>query len=195
MNIILDTETNARTVNNKFTHKQHIIELGYYVIDEQCNIIKKVSTLIADVADEIFEYQKLFTMDDIKKGRKWDIVFSELLDDLQLLPDNGKVIAHNLYFDKMVIKFSCLTKNISQEKIDIFDNIVTKKGYCTMKNTINFCALQPIKYNNYKYPKLTELYTKLFNKNVQQKHVAIDDVHILYECVLELKKRNILNLC
>ena len=86
--------------------------------------------------------------------------------------------------------FSCQEKKIDINKINLFETLITTKGYCTMKNTINFCGLHPYYYNSYKFPKLIELYKKLFDKELEQKHIAIEDVDILYKCYVQLKKIN-----
>ena len=41
-------------------------------------------------------------------------------------------------------------------------------------------------YGGYKYPKLGELYYKLFNKHFNNQHNAMADVEATYECYKEL---------
>ena len=68
------------------------------------------------------------------------------------------------------------------EEFKLFENIIDENGYCTMKNTTNFCKLEPYRYGKYKWPKLCELYKILYNKSIIQSHIAIEDVDILYKC-------------
>ena len=48
-------------------------------------------------------------------------------------------------------------------------------------------------YNgNYKWPKLDELYSALFNKSFEGQHNAINDVRATYKCYFEMKKRGLI---
>jgi len=76
---------------------------------------------------------------------------------------NPTLIAHNIEFDLKVIQSSLLKNNISFD----FKNY---RQVCTMKASKNFCNLP-----NFKYPKLEELYFKLFSQERLKSHRAIYD--------------------
>ena len=70
------------------------------------------------------------------------------------------------------------------------DSLFTKPSICTMQSTVDFCAI-PGKYG-YKFPKLQELYKKLFGNEFEDAHNALSDIRATLKCYLELKKRGII---
>ena len=46
----------------------------------------------------------------------------------------------------------------------------------------------------YKYPKLNELYCKLFHRNFENAHNAFSDVLATIECFKELKKKGVIDM-
>ena len=54
------------------------------------------------------------------------------------------------------------------------------------------CTIELTQHWFPKYPKLTELYKKLFGKVPDQRHRALGDVEILVECVRALRKEGLL---
>ena len=176
--LFIDTETNGATKNGRWTYDQAVIDLGYCITDKNYNIIKSKSKLIKDVATKIYPKQKLYTLNKIKtKGVEWESQFIELLNDVkQINKMGGKIFAHNIEFDIRVIEWSCKLKNISDNLINEFVNILDTRGWCTMKNTIKWCECLPFRYGEYKYPKLEEFYYKATGQILIQPHTAIDDV-------------------
>ena len=67
----------------------------------------------------------------------------------------------------------------------------SKRKFCTMKSSVKFCAIPGFK--GYKWPKLIELYRKLFSKDFNQ-HNALDDIKATADCFWELKKRRVIKL-
>lgn len=168
MFLILDTETNGRTLHGVWTNKQHIIRLSYSIVDSSTyKIVKKRDYFISDVATKIYASQTTYTTDDIKKGENWEKVFKELVEDIRSLPPKSKIIAHNISFDSTVIIFSAKCKQLNQDLIDEFTRNVHEKGWCSMKGTVNLCKLLPMRYDNYKFPKLIELYQHLYKNNTE----------------------------
>ena len=60
-----------------------------------------------------------------------------------------------------------------------------------MKETIEYCAIEGI-YGKFKNPKLTELYLKLFNYQIEQNYNAESDALITAKCLKELLNKNII---
>ena len=89
------------------------------------------------------------------------------------------IVGHNVEFDKRIVG----AEMIRLGKNDIMDS---KKSFCTMKSSINLCKIPG--YNGYKYPKLQELYKKLFAKEFEIAHDAMSDIEATKECFWELKK-------
>jgi len=95
------------------------------------------------------------------------------------------VIGHNIYFDTSIIKANIL-RLIAQEKLPKetsihFEELVHKdKRIDTMRKSIKFCGVGT-------YPKLSVLYSKLFNENFEA-HNSKNDVEATYKCYLKLKE-------
>ena len=62
----------------------------------------------------------------------------------------------------------------------------------TMRVGKDFCKIPGnFMYDDYKYPKLDELYYKLFNKHFENQHNAMADIEATLECYKELIKLNL----
>ena len=59
-----------------------------------------------------------------------------------------------------------------------------------MKNSIDYCKL-PGYHGEYKYPKLQELYRKLFGQSFSNAHDASADTEATKKCYFELKKKGL----
>jgi hypothetical protein len=65
-----------------------------------------------------------------------------------------------------------------------------KNKKCTMKSSTSFCRLTG-PYGQ-KWPKLQELYQKLFKKQYDNAHSALADVRACAECYFELRRLGII---
>ena len=103
-----------------------------------------------------------------------------------------KVIGHNIYFDTSNIKANVIRMLIDEEKntedafyADICMALDKKKRVDTMMKTIKFCAIPFSNGRGCKWPKLEELYFKLFNETFNA-HNSKDDVLATERCYLKL---------
>lgn len=65
-----------------------------------------------------------------------------------------------------------------------------KKKICTMEQSTNYCKLDgPY---GFKWPKLSELYSKLFNSSFEESHNAEVDINATAKCFWELKKLGVI---
>ena len=98
------------------------------------------------------------------------------------------IIAHNVAFDVGVIKSELYRRNLKY----IIDEIDKKTLLCTMKH------MKPIlkiinPYGNFKNPSLNEIYKFNFNKDVENAHNSLYDVHNLHKVVEHMYKNKTLN--
>jgi len=93
------------------------------------------------------------------------------------------VVGHNVDFDKKIVGAEMIRLGMK----DIMDS---KKSYCTMQSSIDFCKI-PGK-NGYKYPKLQELYKKLFGTEFDNAHDAMSDIEATEKCFWEMRRRNLI---
>ncbi|WP_138485269.1 3'-5' exonuclease [Dyadobacter bucti] len=114
------------------------------------------------------------------------IPLEEALDILET--DMAKcdlVVSHNLEFDRNVLGAEFL-------RGAGFNVLPQMLGYCTMVSTTNFCAIPSPR--GYKYPKLEELYFKLFKVKLLGAHDAMVDVEALFKCFKELQRMGIVKI-
>lgn len=93
------------------------------------------------------------------------------------------VVGHNIEFDLGVVGAELIRtwgKNYLDE--------VVKED--TMKASVDFCQIPSAR--GYKWPKLMELYTKLFGKEFDDAHDSMNDVRATRECYWELKRIGIM---
>jgi len=110
-----------------------------------------------------------------------------------LLVDEPLKVCHNAFFDSQFI-YQMFQRNI--ESLDDKQRsrfYVDIPQFCTMKdkNIMHFVGAKN-KNGKLKWPKLSELYEKLFSCNFPDAHNALADVKALRDCYYELKKKGII---
>lgn len=206
--LIFDTETNGlpdgyNTSIFETDKWPYILQLSYILYDIENNKLIELNDFIINskgkVTEESFKINGI--SEKICKRKGVDIntalyYFNNALQKCDL------VIAHNLSFDKRVYMVECIRNGIPQyfSKRDINNVKICKKEYCTMKNTISLCKIEKINKNGhkyYKYPKLIELYIKLFNHNdVKNLHDSMADILVCFRCYYYLEyKQDIYKIC
>lgn len=107
-------------------------------------------------------------------------------DIMQFIAKADIVAGHNIEYDEDMIRVE-----LSRfQKLHLYH---PNQVVCTMKSTVDFCALQG-NGERFKYPKLWELYKKLFWEYFIGAHDAMIDVEATLKCFLELEKKGILQL-
>lgn len=105
---------------------------------------------------------------------------------LAILNESDAIIGHNIEYDEDMIKLEL--KRLKKEYLYAPQQVI-----CTMKSSVDHCAL---KWNGerFKYPKLGELYKKLFGEYFTGAHDAIVDVEATLQSFLELHKIGVIPL-
>ena len=109
----------------------------------------------------------------------------------QVLGNSNIIIGHNVSFDLNVVKAEIIRVK------GIENALFTKKNHNvvdTMKMGMNICKIPNLSFHTrmsqpYKYPKLDELYYKLFNKHFDNHHDAMADIQATHDCYYELKRK------
>ena len=99
------------------------------------------------------------------------------------------LVAHNMNFDRTVL-LSEMHRAGDYESLNTLSDIPT---FCTMVNTKDILKITMYD-DTYKYPKLTELYTWLFNRPPAVSHNALADVKTTVRCFFELLRRGYYSL-
>lgn len=100
------------------------------------------------------------------------------------LDDASMMVGHNIEFDIRIVGAEMI--RLGRE------DAVGKKPYiCTMKAATDFCKLPG--RHGYKWPRLEELYRKLFHKRFPGAHDAMNDVRATLRCFFELRRKGVIN--
>jgi DNA polymerase III epsilon subunit-like protein len=115
-----------------------------------------------------------------EKGEPIRDVLSSFLRDV----NNAEfIVGHNISYDKHIVGAELI-------RLGEKDMLASKPSICTMESSTSFCAIQG--HFGYKYPKLQELYKKLFGYEFEDAHNALSDVKATLKCYLELKAKGII---
>lgn len=207
--IFFDTETNSLPSSydwsiHNIKNWPRLLQLSWIISETDNTFIKKKSYYIKPVDFEISQESLAFhgiSQDKaMKEGRLLRDVLDEFLADLKTC---NAIVGHNIDFDKRVLGAELVRNGYG----DFMENL---PAYCTMKMSTDYCKLPCEKHghghsrkNNvfvaqrssqqYKWPKLAELYRILFNKEIPKAHDAASDAQSTLKCFFELKRRGVIN--
>ena len=195
--LFLDTETNGLPKNRyaPFTSTEmwpHILQISWQVIDSSSWIKESEYDYYIQLrcpwdrdAERIHQIPEGIIQE---LGKEPEDVFRELG---LALNSCDVVISHNMMFDKTVVMSEI--QRLKEAGIDIDPRTIWpnyKKEICTMSNTKEFCGIKFPNSNDYKYPKLNELYSRLFDKTYDISgatlHNSKNDVACLISCMQKM---------
>ena len=96
----------------------------------------------------------------------------------------GLLVAHNMAFDRPVLLAEYLRANIGE-------SISALPTFCTMITTAELCGLYPMRNGQHKWPKLAELYFRIFGVQPSAAHHAGSDVLNCAKCFFHLQESGI----
>lgn len=187
--LFFDTETtglpsdyNAPIYN---THNwPRLIQISWILTEEDANVVSQKNFIIKPngfvIPEESSNIHRITTERAVAEGLDLSIVLDLFDNDLK---QADIIVGHNIDFDIKVVRAEMF--RLSRE-----DCLVDKKTICTMKSTTSFCKIQG--EHGYKFPKLQELYTKLFGHSFDNAHNSQADTLATMRCYFELCKRGIL---
>lgn len=184
--LFFDTETTGLPDNNRahYTNIENwprIVQISWIIADSEGNV-KKESDFIVKVDCEIpadaSEIHGITNEIAAAKGVPISDVLTLFLADLEGVE---KLISHNVDFDLPVLK-SELYRNNFKHDFDL-------PTFCTMKSATDFCQIPGNR--GYKWPRLDELYSICFDKELHNAHNALVDVRATLEVFYHLKREQI----
>lgn len=187
--LFFDTETtgipnnyNAPSSNTK--NWPRLVQLAWILTDFKGIEIHRGNLIIKPngftIPTDATKIHGITTQTALEKGVALADAISQFNKDLS---DALYVVGHNVVFDMKIVGAEMI-------RLGMKDELSKKKGICTMKSTVEFCKIPGYKYP--KYPKLQELYRKLFGHEYDNAHNAMSDVEATKKCYFELIKRKIL---
>jgi DNA polymerase III epsilon subunit-like protein len=201
--LVFDTETTGlpRTKRMDGENLQlwpYIVQFSYIILDIDLNKIIKIKDVIIKIPSDISITEETSNIHGItneiskEKGISIEIIMDEFFVDIL---DIDLIVAHNLSFDLNMVKCELLRlikDNSNSTKYNFYFNEIInfKKMYCTMQESIDLCNIEA-KYKNgnkyIKFPKLVELYEKLFETTPKKLHNSLNDVAVCTRCFIKLK--------
>jgi len=200
MNILVfDTETTGLPRTRKIDFNDadnlalwpHIVQFSYVIYNTELNEIIKIKDYIIKIdssiiiPDEVVKIHNITNTITQLKGKPLISILNEFFNDLNTI---DYLVGHNIEFDLNVLKAE-LGRLSLRNYIEQLETFETKK-YCTMRETINFCNIEKPKMTGgtyKKFPKLQELYLKLFDEMPKHLHNSLIDVFVCLRCFLKFK--------
>ena len=189
--LFFDTETtglpkNYNAPSSDINNWPRIIQLSWIITDQFQNILVKHNHIIKPngfiIPNESVSVHGISTEYANKCGENLNEVLSFFESDIKTVK---YIVGHNIDFDKKIIEAEFYREN----KVLSWDGTIS---LCTMKSSIDFCKLK--NFYGYRYPKLQELYNKLFDSDFENAHDAFSDISATVKCFWEMVKRGIITI-
>ena len=187
--LFFDTETTGTPLDYKAPSSDirnwpRLVQLGWILMTEDGEKVSKGSYIIKPdgftIPVEATKIHKITTKMALELGNNLSYVIDKFLQDF----NKAKyIVGHNIDFDKKIIG----AELIRLSKPDIMNS---KQAFCTMKSSTDFCKIPG--YYGYKFPKLQELYHKLFGRDYEDAHDAASDIEATQQCFWELRRRKLI---
>ena len=190
--LIFDTETTGLPPKNTPTNHTdkwpHIIQLSWVIYNDETKEVEEEKDNIISLGTHIPISPESTAIHVITSeiSRTKGVAIDVALFDFKLAANRcGKIVAHNLEFDKNMIQ-------VEFYRARMFHNIFPPQEYCTMKQGTVICKLVKV-WNDgtisFKYPKLIELYHELYGADVPSPeglHNAKVDVDVCLKCYVKM---------
>lgn len=161
-----------------------LVQLGYIYV--QGDVTESVETVVKPEGFEIPPTATALHGITNSYAAVCGVPLDEVLDEFAARVAKSTIlVGHNLSFDMNVVAVEYLRLN----KQPPFQGKVTCD---TMLAGTSFCGI-PGPFG-FKWPKLSELYERLFGKPLDQKHTALSDIQVTRECFFEMVKRGIIKI-
>ena len=190
--LIFDTETTGLPPRNTPTNQTdkwpHVVQLSWVIYNDDTKVVEEEKDYIISLGTHITISPESIAIHGITselsraKGVSMDVA---LFDFKHAANRCGKMVAHNLEFDKNMLL-------VELYRTRMFNTIFPPAEYCTMKQGTPICKLVKV-WNDgstsFKFPKLIELYYALFGADApepQGLHNAKVDVELCLKCYVKM---------
>ncbi len=187
--LFFDTETTGTPLDynapsSDIKNWPRLVQLGWILMTEDGEKVSKGNYIIKPdgftIPAEAAKIHKITTKMALELGYNLSYVIDKFLQDFNKA---RYIVGHNIDFDKKIVG----AELIRLSKPDIMNS---KQAFCTMKSSTDFCKIPG--YYGYKYPKLQELYHKLFGRDYEDAHDAASDIEATQQCFWELRRRKLI---
>lgn len=189
MYLFFDTETTGLPADynaplSNLDNWPRLVQIAWLLYDNSGAQISSNDYIIRPENFTITEESTIFHGISHQKALSEGVSLKSALTEFSNGIDQSRIIvAHNVDFDEKIVGAELLRESMN-------NRISTKPKFCTMKSSTDFCK---IPYGaDYKWPSLTELHLKLFNKGFVESHNAAMDVKACADCFFELKRLGVI---
>ena len=188
----LPTPTNIPTIV-QFSYVKYDLDSGRIEKEVDC-VIKQPTGFV--IPEEAIRIHRITNEMCSEKGVDILEVLNQFVEDTE---DCYRIIGHNVGFDmdRVASVYNKMTHSRHPENIRKFYERKLKymayqmhpKLYCTMKHSIDMCNIVKtnVRGNQYKkFPKLVELYQKIFGCQPSGLHNSLVDVYACLRCYLSM---------
>ena len=177
--LFFDTETtglpkNYNAPSSDINNWPRVIQLSWIITDQFQNILVKHNHIIKPngfiIPNESVSVHGISTEYAKNCGENLNEILNSFESDIKTVK---YIVGHNIDFDKKIIEAEFYREN----KVLSWDRTIS---LCTMKSSIDFCKLK--NFYGYRYPKLQELYNKLFDSDFENAHDAFSDISATVKC-------------
>lgn len=190
MYLFFDTETTGIPKNYKapvadINNWPRLVQLAWLLTDKGGNEIKRAEYIIKpsgfSISEEAARIHGITNEIAIKAGVDLKPVLEEISGDIS---KSRVLIAHNMQFDEKILGAEFLRMGFPNQ-------IEGMPKKCTMQSSTDYCKI-PGPYGN-KWPRLQELYKKLFREDFNNAHNALADVKACSRCYFELRRIGVMD--
>jgi DNA polymerase III subunit alpha len=189
--LIFDTETTGlpKNYNAPVTDSDNwprMVQVAWQLHDANGKLLHHASIIVKPEGYSIpynaVQIHGISTERALEEGQDLKTVLQEFA---AIVTQTNYLCGHNIEFDLNIIGAELVRCGLP--------NYFEGKGVIDTKNdaTTNFCAIPGGKGGKFKWPTLTELYTKLFNSTFDEAHNAAFDVQATSRVFFEIIKRGI----
>ena len=189
MYLFFDTETTGIPKNYKAPASDsknwpRLVQIAWMLTDKTGKEISHAEYIIRPdgftIPADAAKVHGITTEAAISSGVDLRLAVDAILDDIEKA---SVLIAHNMQFDEKILGAELI-------RLGHANHIEQKPRKCTMQSSTDYCKLSgPY---GYKWPKLQELYQKLFSESFDGAHRALADVKACARCYFELKRLGIM---
>ena len=159
-----------------------LVQIAWILSDSKKKIISKKNYIIKPSGFSIpFDATKIHGITNsyaIVNGYPLNIILNDFIIEMQ---KSNYLVAHNMSLYEKIIGAELIRASYNIHLLD------KRFKICTMKESINFCKIKGT--IGYKWPKLPELYYKIFQSTIIESHNAEVDLETIFKCFWALRNR------
>jgi DNA polymerase-3 subunit alpha len=194
MFLIFDTETTGlpRNYNAPLSDSDNwprVVQIAWQLHDVKGNLISADSIIVKPdgftIPFNAAQVHGISTERALAEGRDLQVVMNEFVEAVK---QTKYLAGHNIEFDLSIVGAEFI-------RLGMPDFFAGKPVIDTKNDEVTeFCAIPGGRGGKFKWPKLEELYVKLFHEGFEAAHNAAFDVQATAKAFFELLKRNILKV-